>query len=60
MPGPFFHNEFGTWCPCCGEHLSSDSEDFDEDGECRTCGFPDDIDKITQFHCSTGEDDDDE
>ena len=39
---PFIHNEYGVWCPNCGELLSSSSEDFDSEAEeCRVCGFPD-------------------
>lgn len=58
MAGPFTTNEHGTWCPSCGELLSNRDEDFDEDADCPTCGYPDDIDKVAEYH--TGEDDDDD
>ena len=58
--GPWSHNEHGTWCPSCGELLSHRDEDFDEDGECPACGFPDDIEKVAQFHCDPFDDDDED
>ena len=57
MVGPFITNEHGTWCPSCGELLSNRDEDFDPEGECPTCGFPDDIEKVAQFHCGGFDDD---
>ena len=53
---PFITNEHGTWCPSCGELLSRETE-FDPDGECPTCGFPDDIEMMAQFHCDDGQPD---
>lgn len=56
----FTHNDHGTWCPSCGDLLAG-AGGVDEDGiepdECPTCGYPDDLEKMADYHC--GEDDDD-
>lgn len=58
MTGPFTRNEHGLWCPSCGEWLAG-SDGHDDEGiqpdECRTCGFPDDIELMAQF-CGDGDD----
>lgn len=48
----FIHNEHGVWCPHCGECVSG-AEDF---ANCPTCGFPDDIDAMADYHCGDWED----
>lgn len=31
-------NQYGAFCPCCGEHIPDGSEDYD--WGCGTCGYP--------------------
>lgn len=54
----FTQNEHGLWCPSCGERLAGPAL-VDEEGlepeECRVCGFPEDIEKMAEYHC--GDDD---
>lgn len=54
---PWDSNEDGLWCPSCGEHIAA-ARDLDDDyrapDQCRTCGFPDDHEKMTEYFC--GED----
>lgn len=51
MSHPFSITEQGAWCPSCGEHIAWQDEDIPE--HCRTCGFPDDVEKMAEYH--TGE-----
>jgi hypothetical protein len=56
----FMRNEHGLWCPSCGELLAgpggTDEEGLEPD-ECRVCGFPDNIEKMADYHCGDDEDD---
>ena len=52
-PGDFTVNEHGVWCPSCGEIIAAAwnverAEEWGAPSECRTCGWPDDIDKMTE------------
>lgn len=52
--GPFDLNECGLWCPSCGDliaALHSIDEFYQAPGECRQCGFPDDIEAMADYHC---------
>jgi len=50
-------NEYGFWCPSCGDRIGRASAEEDTlPEECRSCGFPD-IGKVAEYHCP---DDDDE
>jgi len=35
----WMHNQFGAWCPSCGEPIAVGSEDYD--WGCGCCGYPD-------------------
>lgn len=44
-------NSEGVWCPSCGELVAWEDEETPE--SCRTCGFPDDLEQMAEYH--TGE-----
>lgn len=47
-------NEYGHWCPSCGELLSSESDWEGTYGDCKTCGYPEDGERMAEYF--TGED----
>lgn len=56
---PWTENEHGLWCPSCGELIAAPwnmDDDYVPPDECRTCGFPDDAEKMAEYFF--GEDDD--
>lgn len=46
--GNWEQNEFGLWCPLCGNHIARadecEEDDYKAPEQCRDCGFPDEID----------------
>lgn len=45
-------NEHGVWCPHCGELVAAQwhiDDDWEEPDECRTCGYPEDIEKMAEY-----------
>ena len=36
VEAPFIRNEFGLWCPNCGEQIA----DWEWVGDCDCCGYP--------------------
>lgn len=42
-------NEYGCWCPSCGDLLDHDPEAEITREECRQCGFPDDHEKMMEY-----------
>ncbi|HEY8604687.1 hypothetical protein [Tsuneonella suprasediminis] len=51
VPSPWMPNEGLLWCPSCGAIIGrvEDAESHLPD-ECRTCGFPDDIEAMASYH----------
>lgn len=51
---PWDYNEHGAWCNSCGELVGDaeevESKDWSPPLECRCCGFPEDIEKMAEFH----------
>ncbi|API60574.1 hypothetical protein BSL82_15825 [Tardibacter chloracetimidivorans] len=39
MEAPFIRNEYGLWCPQCGERIA----DWEWIGDCDACGYPSEI-----------------
>lgn len=51
-PGVFTVNEHGVWCPSCGEIIATPwgiDDDWMAPDECRTCGFPEDHEKMAEY-----------
>lgn len=45
-------NDDGVWCPSCGELIAAPwcvDEDWTEPESCKTCGLPDDVDKMAEY-----------
>jgi hypothetical protein len=38
---PFIRNEYGLWCPQCGEQIA----DWEWVGDCDCCGYPSEIEE---------------
>ena len=39
MEAPFIRNQYGLWCPQCGEQIA----DWEWVGDCDACGYPSEI-----------------
>lgn len=41
VEAPFIRNQFGLWCPQCGEQIA----DWEWVGDCDCCGYPREIEE---------------
>lgn len=44
-------NEHGVWCPHCGEIIEASwniDDEWEEPAECRSCGFPEDLELMAE------------
>jgi methionyl-tRNA synthetase len=39
VEAPFIRNQFGLWCPQCGEQIA----DWEWVGDCDCCGYPSEV-----------------